>query len=478
MGSRRLRAALVLAAVLVASASAQTATQGAADERVRIIQNRQSERTSDNRPAREEDLRLPDSDEYARESGGWLTLSLLRLNDLDHDHNTPDLLKQVLIEDLRVWAGGDITEHMGGYLRVRAVNIGYTTAPGAVAPDTKTEQGFDVDLAYLDFDLGGRTNLRVGRQFARVGRGLVLALDLDGAQVEHEFRRYVYRYFLGQTVPRDLNIDNSIVGFNKSTQQRFFGTGEVEYTNQRGQTFYGYVAIQKDNSKSKDPTQSARPFRYDSDYLGFGTRGSFNALLHYYMEGVLEGGKAMADVAGDPRVKIDAGALVAGLLYYPIHRWRPVGSLEYAHGSGDSTRASVTNTFGGKFAATNDNNFLYFGVYDGGLALSPRLSNLDVLRFGYQIRPLPKPKRELPELVLGTKLSLYWKDLPGGIISDPVALLLSRDIGFGADLYSSYRPFSDVSFLLQYGRFEPGLAYPIGANDRSSRVLFTTSVSF
>ncbi|MBI4863173.1 MAG: hypothetical protein HY815_23340 [Candidatus Riflebacteria bacterium] len=155
-----------------------------------------------------------------------------------------------------------------------------------------------------------------------------------------------------------------------------------------------------------------------------------------------------------------------------------MATLEYAFGSGDARRGSVTNTFGGKQTITTDENFLYFGTYDGGLALSPRLSDLHVLRAGYQVRPFPKKGRRLPDLLLGTKVACYLKDSVDGIISDPAAAMASRDVGWGADTFLAYRPLSDVSIFVQGGQFWPGAAYPVGVRDRTDRVLASASLSF
>jgi hypothetical protein len=236
---------------------------------------------------------------------------------------------------------------------------------------------------------------------------------------------------------------------------------------------------QDDNSRSLNPFQAVLPFRYDSNYVGAGTEGRFNLDLHYFAEVVHEGGRMMAQVVGTPRVRIDATGFTSGLLYYP--KWggfNPLLSAEYSFGSGDAARGSVTNTFGGKSTATTDQNFLYFGVFDGGLALAPRLSNIEVLRLGIQGRPLPKLTRELPELVVGAKYNRYWKDKAASPMSDPLSFVNSKDVGDGFDVFAASRLLSDVTAQIQYGYFDPGSAYPGDTRTPSERLLVSSTIEF
>jgi hypothetical protein len=139
----------------------------------------------------------------------------------------------------------------------------------------------------------------------------------------------------------------------------------------------------------------------------------------------------------------------------------------------------VTNTFGGKSARTTDRNFLYFGFYDGGLGLDPRLSNLDVFRLGAQVHPLPDSTGGiLPQLLVGAKYNHYTKDASIGAISDPVGFLTSTDVGDGFDVFAGFRPWNDVSTLIQYGHFHPGSAFPIGGNGDTDRFIVSSTLSF
>jgi hypothetical protein len=463
--------AAVAAAIAAAPATAQP--RDPTRERVRLIQESASRRA-----AEDSYLRLPRPGVRGREVGAWSSLTFLNLRNDDRRDPAPDLIHALLVQDFRVWMTGELSDEVSAYARFRDLKVNFYTQPGVVEPNTRSQEGVEVDLLYVDFNPETNLHVRAGRQFVRVGRGLALALDLDGVAVDHTLPDWTYRLFVGETLRRDVNIDSSIVGFDRRTQARTFYLAEVETRRLDGKRYYGYVTVQQDRSRSLDLAQIARPFGYNSYYLGLGTEGRWDPMLAYYMEAVYQGGSSMVDLPANPRVDIDAAGIVAGLLYYPKGRSRPLATLEYGFGSGDPSRASVTNTFGGKFAVNQDGNFLYFGAYDGGLALSPRLSNIHVIRAGYQVKPRPEGEHELPQLLLGGKLSYYFKDTANGLFSDTAARLASKDVGFGIDLFTAYRPFSDSSVLLQYGLFLPGSAYAPGTDDSGSRLLLTSTLSF
>jgi hypothetical protein len=470
------RRAWALASLALLAWAALAAAQAAdtSRERVRVIRERASEQ------GREEALlRLPGTEDLDLEVGGWTSLTYLNIQDDDRDRATLDTTHGLLIQDYRLWMTSDLTRDLRSYLRMRHLLLNFYTQPGAAETDTRSQEGIELDLAYLDYEANAHLRLRGGRQFVTVGRGLVLALDLDGLEVTHALADWTYRLFAGQTVPRDFNIDDSILGFSRQTQKRRFYFAEVEHRRIDGTKYTAYVLAQDDRSRTLEPLQASRPFRYESHYASLGVEGDIDPRLGYSLEAVYQGGSSMVDILPSPRVRIDAWALLAGLEYHPRGPWHPEVSLEYAAGSGDATRASVTNTFGGKLRPTRrDTNFLYFGVYDGGLDLSPRLSNLHVIRLGYQVKPLPSAQEDLPELSVGVKLSRYFKDETRGGISDLVAGPLSTDVGTGADVFVAARPLSDYTILAQYGLFVPGDTYPARFDDRGSRFLVTSTLSF
>ena len=59
----------------------------------------------------------------------------------------------------------------------------------------------------------------------------------------------------------------------------------------------------------------------------------------------------------------------------------------------------------------------------------------------------------------------FFKDQAGGGIYDGDATLDKGHIGFEIDFRLSWQVLSDFSLSVEYGRFEPGDAYPDSAND-------------
>jgi hypothetical protein len=416
------------------------------------------------------------------EAGGWGTFIYLNLRDEDRDPTALDSAHGLWVQDYRLWLQAKLSSEFSTYIRVRTQTINYQTQPGESVIDTRSQERPQLDLGFVEYTPTQHVRLRAGRQFLTVGRGFVLAQDLDGAEMDHMVPGWEYRLFAANNLKRDPNIDTSVTGYDLRTQDRTFYGSEVSHNTLKGTHYYGYFLVQQDASRSNDPDQAARNFHYNSNYLGLGTDGAINPRLTYYFEGVREGGSSLADALNDPnpqdRVRIEAYSALAGLLYYPKGDWHPLVTLEYGFGSGDASRNSVTDTFRSKLQATTDTNFLYFGVYDGGLALSPRLSNLNVIRAGYQVKPLPRGEEDLPQLLVGTKVSYYWKDEANGFISDSVASEQRLDVGAGLDVFVATRPLSDTSIFLQYGRFFPGAAYPAATDSVGDRFLATTTIGF
>lgn len=473
MGDGRARFGVgLLVAGALALGAGRAAAQVPAAERLRLIQDRARVELRDRY------LKLPAPTGTQTDVGAWITLTGLDLRDDDHQSNVPDLIQHVLVQDYRVWISQVYSKDLKMYGRARKLAFGFGTLPGTPEPDTAIQEKVEVDLLFLDIDMGRGFAGRPGRQFQRVGRGLTLSADLDGLEFSHTGEGWRHRAFGGSSLRRDPNLDTSVVGFDRGTAKRDFALVESEYRTVNGPRYYGYGVLQHDRSRSLNPVQAARPFRYHSEYLGVGAEGRVSQSLHYYLEGVRQTGDTLADIASSPRVKIRAGGALAGLLYYPRGDWHPLATLEYGWGSGDARRGSVTSVFGGKQTGTTDENFLYFGAFDGGLALSPRLSNLHVVRLGYQVKPRPTGARILPEVLVGGKVSAYFKDDPDGVISDPLPALASSRVGTGVDLFVAARPVSDFSLLAQVGRFMPGAAYPATVQDASNRILLTTTLSF
>jgi len=467
------RIVAALAAALVLAAAARAQTNASIAERLRLIE--QQGRDNGEVPAY---LQLPVAPGRPFDWGGWVTAADLLFHGENHN-STPSNTTSILLEDARLWFSGDLSDRIQYYVRVRYQDYDVNTNPGATRPNLKQQEGIQLDQAFVDYKISKNVEARVGRQFMKVGRGLSLAADLDGATVDYVSPQWTHRALVGRSLDRDPGVDTSVTGYDQGTARHDFVGGESRLRTPSGRQFYLYALVEHDESHSLDPAQNAQNFAYDAHYFGFGTEGRLDPMLNYFLEVVAEGGTTLQGVAPFLRVPISSYASTSGLQWFPPWFWRPQASLELSYGSGNRFRTSVTNTFGGGNAIpVVDTNFLYFGAYDGGLALSPRLSNLIVARLGYQVKPLPADQELLPELVVGATASHYWKDEKDGAISDTLATQSEYDVGSAVDLYVGTRPLSDFSALVQYGRFSPGSAYPVDQRAENHRVFVTATQSF
>ncbi|MBT3879121.1 MAG: hypothetical protein HOF76_08745, partial [Candidatus Scalindua sp.] len=94
---------------------------------------------------------------------------------------------------------------------------------------------------------------------------------------------------------------------------------------------------------------------------------------------------------------------------------------------------------------------------DTGLSLAPRLSNLQMFKFGLSMTPSEFIKKR--NVSLNTNFFLFRKDKKDAQISDNRAVLPQRNIGKEIDISVVWNAFSDLNVSVDYGRFYPGGAY-------------------
>lgn len=471
-------AAVLVGAVLPASVQAQPAT-GGVQERLRQIEQEKREDLS-SRAGSDTYLKQTGENRRLEAFGGWQTFTYLDFSDDDRNSQTLDLLKSLSIKDTRLWYSGKYGQKWGTYVRARLQDYAFQVAPGVTKPDFNILQPLDLDLGYVEYRPSAEYRVRVGRQFLTLGRGIAMSDILDVAQFYRSAKGLTIQAFYGTTPNRQLNIDSSIPGFNLGLTHRNFGAVEASYLHKSGNRYYGYYLNQNDQSQTTSATVAATDFRYNSQYVGLGANLRLSARVGAIVEGILQDGSTLASLATPLRIPIDASAFDALVFWSPKGANQPLVQGEYAFGSGDRDRASVTNTVGGKTTATTDQNFLYFGRLETGVALSPRLSNMHMVRLGYQQRLRLKGRPiELTDPILGMKLSTYYKEHQSGAISDTLATNVTSDhIGDAIDFYTAWRVASDISFNFQYGYFEPGAAYPVGTQSSSDRFIVSTTFSF
>ncbi|MBI4858720.1 MAG: alginate export family protein [Candidatus Riflebacteria bacterium] len=413
------------------------------------------------------------------EFGGWTSVTALTCSEIDHDKTTQDPVNQVLLFDQRLWVRHVHSSRSHAYLRLRKLNFDVNTAPGAATLDLATKEQLDVDLAHLEFPVGA-TQLRLGRLYLRVGRGLVLSDVLDGVRARYSSSAGVtVEGFAGTTLHRSDNPDYQVAGFDRGHNDRLFLALEGQYVLPSNVRVFAYAVDQTDRTKSENPAQNLLDFRYQSSYMGGGLEGWLGKRTQYAVELVHESGSSNSTRTPPGRAVIDAYAATASLWHLFEGETFPTLSFDYAIGSGDANRLSVTDSMNaGAIAPLGDHNFQYFGRFEGGLALAPLLSNLEVFRLGFQFKPLAEYLEAPTDLVLGLKVSSYHKDQITCPISDVLATLPNAQVGYGSDLYGAWKALSDVDVLVEYGAFKPGPAYPVTNRDTTHKFAATLTIAY
>ncbi len=397
------------------------------------------------------------------EQGGWATYRYMGFNNIDEDKNTPDSLTSLGILDTRYWVRWlykpqekDVNEHQL-YVRLKDRYIRRTgDDPGGERYDI---DGPHVDQAYVILDYRPFW-VEAGRRYFNVGRGIVYSDVSDGVQLNFRKPGFNLGIFAAQNKPHESNIDTSIPGYDKESQRYFYGLG-VGYTGIKDHALYSFLLIQRDESNPR-PSTPDQDYRYNSEYIGIGSKGALSPSCHYWLELIREMGASHV-FGSSARRDVKAWASDIEIIYAPQLPVQPQLSFKYAFGSGDADRGSVTDTRLGNVRG-NDQNFLYFGYLPTGFALAPRLSNLHLFKVGLNITPFEHYKI-LKRMSLGLECYQFLKNRMDGGISDVAATQNSRDIGRELDLRLDWKINLRLSVGFEYGNFFPGHAYASSAND-------------
>lgn len=393
--------------------------------------------------------------------GGWINFRYNRFTDEDNDKSSRDLLRTSTQLDARTWLkftrvmDPEQGQEHTFYLRFKDR---YVTRTGQAPGARYDNDGPHVDHAYGILDLRP-VWIEAGRRYFNVGRGIAYSDINDGIQINYRKPGFNAGLFAAKNLPHQSNIDTSVPGYDKHNERYFYGLG-LGYTGIPRQSLYGFVLAQNDFS-DEGPNDSSRNYTYNSQYFGLGSKGGFLKSWSYWSEIILQTGSSRVYTT-DERKDVRAFAFDTEVVYAPDMSGRPRLSLEYALGSGDKDRQSVTDTqFGNTSGA--DRNFLYFGYAPTGYALAPRLSNLQMLRAGFEFAPFERVSA-FKHLTLGIDIYSFYKHRSGGGISDLEATEDAMDVGREVDLTLKWRVLSDVTVSLEYGRFMPGDAYAPSAN--------------
>lgn len=315
--------------------------------------------------------------------------------------------------------------------------------------------------AYQGKTIGGNINIRVGRQFIDWGAGLTLSENLYAVRPTFVFGRWSVDGVAGVT-PGDESVtdfDSSRNEFNEETWRGYFGA-RLAYRTRGNDEFYAYYLSQVDYNNdglSRPDLGFQVDHEYNSQYLGFGSTGSFSTNILYVGEVVYEFGDNRSDpLRGlQEEEKIGAWAARGQLTYLFADRNNSRAEFECIFASGDPDRLVTSDTVGGNRAGTTDKAFNSLGFVNTGLAFAPSLSNIMTFRIGASTSPFVKIDG-FERLQVGGDLFFVNKMDPRGPIDEPSSD--DRFLGLEADAYLNYRITSDLAVGVRYGVFFPSAA--------------------
>lgn len=397
--------------------------------------------------------------------GVWINHLYSDFTDDDNDAELKDSTNQTYALDQRVWVRATLRPPSdGGYDNEHSLYIRLkerlTWRKPADVNGRFDDNGPHLDYGFLTLDARPAW-VYLGRRLYQVGQGLAYSDLSDGAELLWSAATWSVMGLASRTLPHQDNVDLSVPG-GKNSGRTFLGC-EGRYIAIPNHGLYSYVLVQRDDD-DEDPDDLAQDYDYDSVYYGLGSEGTLLPNVRYAAEVVFETGKSMTSVTNQRR-NVRAWAMDVSLTYDVQLPTQPTLYGEYAFGSGDSDRVNVTNTVSGN-RFSRDTNFLYFGYLPTGYALSPRLSNLRMLKAGAALKPL-ESMALFKELTVSADAYWYLKDKPQGGIFDLEATQHDRNVGYELDLTLTWTILSDLSLAVEYGHFEPGDAYPAATNRRT-----------
>ncbi|MCA8939583.1 MAG: alginate export family protein, partial [Planctomycetes bacterium] len=229
-------------------------------------------------------------------------------------------------------------------------------------------------------------------------------------------------------------------------------------------SLYAYFLAQFDKNNKEVGGQG---FDYDSWYFGVGKQQSLDFFglnpneLSLRTEVMIQGGRSTARGGTDKETISAFGALI-DVYWLPGDRF-PINLknvFSYYIGSGDADRFDQHSTAGGNTSGTSDNALNYFGYVATGYALAPKLTNLQMLRWNVEARPINDTHAGwMTSLKVGLSAFLYWKHHHLAPITDFTSVEDKRGVGYEIDLYADLAIASDLDFGIRGGVFVPGNAF-------------------
>jgi hypothetical protein len=339
--------------------------------------------------------------------------------------------------------------------------------------------------AYSDAEPQADVAIQFGRDLVTWGNGLTLSQTLDAVRFTAEFSALSVELLAGMTPQRTVDFDSSRPDFDDDTHRNFFGIMlSRRFGNHQP---YAYLLIQRDHNGNdtlsiplSETENLVTRFDYDSYYIGVGSRGALTDQLAYGVEFAWEGGRGLSDSLGfddggnplqfdQTREEIRAWAFDLQLDYLCGDPGNTRLSFETVLASGDSDRQHTSNTLGGNLPGTYDRAFNAFGFLNTGVAFSPAISNIIIVRAGASTFPLHDAD-PFKRLQVGADVLAFAKldrDAPIDEFTET-----GRYLGFEPNVYFNWQIASDITLSARYGVFFPCEAIADEADDEPRHFIY------
>ncbi len=392
--------------------------------------------------------------------GGWLTPAYIDIRENSKVLALPSVT-------MRLWGNFSLQQNVFLYLRIKdslSISALNTLSPGTSSDNSQfdrtaytAEKGIVsnlteiADLAYFSATTEDKkTVIQFGRKFFILGTGLLLNSRGDGIDVN------IYTKII------DIELLSFYTGLLPAASNPYNLTSR-DFSFGAARAFAG-LRLSKDIDTHNLYTillgqyDYAASDQFNTLHAGLGIKGVFLGSLEYHGEFIYQYG--MKTVNGILN-NFNAISALANINYYFKVMLKPAILFQYAYGSGTKPVSAIANGFD------------YFGLYNGGTALRPKLNNIHILRAGASFVPTdPVQIKQLNRLTLMAKYSFYMKDNIDSDAGGGIGATVSKiPIGHGLDFSLTWSIFQDLSFFTSFGLFFPGDAMPSSESNRSSFIV-------